>query len=150
MELTVPHPIHLADPHTGIVPSKYISIKRTQACACCNRVHEWCELYAYSEMKSTLGFKRVENLRKLDWPKYRLPIEQWEDTKCHILPFCHDCNEPSLMNSRDMLDPPPPVRLHIVGTPQSPKPADDRIQAPKTPTPKAEKRSVDALMDLIS
>src|SRR5215475_6436412 len=123
----VPHPLWMNDAHQGVIPTKYISIKRTQACACCNRVHEWCELYAYTELRSTLGYRRVENLRRLEWPKYRLPIEQWEDTKCTVLPFCHDCNEPSLMNSRDMLD--PPVELRIVGTAQDPKPV-----AAKTPS----------------
>jgi hypothetical protein len=131
----------MAPANTGPIPTKYVSIKRTQQCVCCNRVHEWCELYAYTELRSTLGYKRVENLRHLEWPKYRIPIEQWEDTKCTVLPFCHACNQPSLMNSRDMID--PPVEFRILSAVK-----DEAPKAPKTPAPpKQPLKSVDWLLD---
>lgn len=110
----VPYPIYLADEAEGPVPSKYISIKRTQACQCCDLVHEYCELYAYSEMRTSLGMgKRVENLRRVTWPRYNLPIEQWEDNKVVLLPWCHDCLEPSLQMTPGCVEPPPPQRVTL-------------------------------------
>ena len=143
MNLGVPFPIHLADPHDGTIPIRYVSLKRTQECSCCGRVHEWCELYAHHELKSTLGYKRVTHWRRLDWPKYRLPIEQLEDETTTLIPFCHDCNEPSLMNSADMLDPPPAITtpLHII------EPTTKTATKPKASAkPKA---TVDDLMEML-
>jgi hypothetical protein len=141
--MSLPFPIMSTDPNDPI-PHKYISIKRSQECACCHLTHEWCEIYSYTELKSTLGYKRVQNLRALDWPKYRLPIEQWEDEETRLIPFCHDCHEPSLMNSADMLDP-PPVRhevLHIYEPPAKARP-EPKAKQPKSPKP------VDTLMDML-
>jgi hypothetical protein len=143
MNRAVPFPIMSTDANDPI-PHKYISIKRSQECACCHLTHEWCELYSYTELKSTMGYKRVQNLRALDWPKYRLPIEQWEDENTVLIPFCHDCNEPSLMNSADMLDPPPQLRevLHIYAPPPKPTP----VKQPKAAKPP---KPVDTLMDML-
>ena len=142
--MPVPFPLMSTDANDPI-PHKYVSIKRTQECACCHLIHEWCEVYSYTELRSTMGYKRVQNLRALNWPKYRLPIEQWEDETTVLIPFCHDCNEPSLMNSANMLDPPPTEHrsvLHLYSPPPKAKPSKRPAQS-RSPKP------VDTLMDML-
>lgn len=130
------------------IPSRYVSIKRTQECACCHLVHQWCELFAYVEEPSHWGFKQSRNHHRLDWskqqPLYRIPIEQREDPVVQIIPFCHDCNQPSLMQSADMLDPPPPPKavLHIY------QPPPDPAKPTKTKAPK-EELPISAIMDML-
>lgn len=115
MDQSPMQPSRDCDPHE-IIPLFYVSLKRTQACSCCNRVHEYCELYAYAEYRTPWGLgKVVENLRRVSWPRYNLRIEQWEDTKSTILPFCHDCHEPSLHMSLDMIEPPPATVVWMGG-----------------------------------
>lgn len=151
MNMTIRFPVaapisNAREPHP--IPKKYISIKRTQECVCCNLVHQWCELFEFTDSPSRLGYNRTTQYHRLDWseqqPLYRVPIEQWEDPVVQILPFCHDCNQPSLMQSADMLDPPPPVKqsLHIYAPPPDP-PKAKPTKAPKQELP------VSAIMDML-
>src|SRR5262245_30261100 len=103
LALPIPHLVSDIEPHEPFIPIKYVTFKRVQGCACCDRVHEWCELFVFCESRSRNGYSRVENWHRIDWPKYDLPIEQRDEDRCDIVPFCHDCYEPSLAMTPNLL-----------------------------------------------
>jgi hypothetical protein len=122
MNTTVPHPIHLASPTTGLAPTSYLVILQTQHCSGCGRTHKFTEIYAKTNMRPQMGLGNyVTNLRPihsisdLTW---NLPIERNERPP-HTIPFCHECHTTAKLSH--LPAPPPPeargaVVNHLAGT----------------------------------
>jgi hypothetical protein len=126
---SVPHPITLADAHSGVPPHRYVIMQRSQHCQTCNATHNWSELFALTHLRSQLGKgKYITNLRPLDAPRYNLPIERRPAATIVEVPFCHAC--PSI--SLDSLPDPPSLTItnRIVGGPSDAKPSKDKPKPP--------------------
>lgn len=131
-------PITLSDPHKGVLPHAYVILIRSQRCLCCHSVHRWSETYAKTHLKAQMGMgKYVTNLRPLDRPQYNLPIHRIVKEQVTV-PFCHACNEPSLVGL-----PPLPIPEEIVNTLQDNVTITKPSPKPKAPT------SVAALADFL-
>lgn len=143
----LPAPIMLADPHDGIVPHKYVAIARRQVCMCCGAKHEWSELYAWTSMRPQWGVgPAVRNLRHLDWPKYRLPIEQVSVRRDEYIPFCHKCYQPSLDQTPFLKEPPPVDAAKVLRIPPKTEPS---VAKPNAAKPSSKSKSTDTLMELL-
>ena len=145
MTHSVPHPIHLADAHSDIAPHKYVIIERKQRCDCCGAVHSWSEVYALTYIRSRLEVgKYVTNLRHVDQPKYRLPIEQLRATKVARVPFCHGCFHPTLEHTNGLLEPETPDPNKVLGSSFKPT----VVEAPKAARPKTRRHTVDDILEM--
>lgn len=84
-------PITMSDPHKDVLPHTYVAWKKSQFCRNCSSMHSFTELYAKTHLKSRFGQGApVTNLRRLDEPRYNLPVERIEG-KTEVIPFCHMC-----------------------------------------------------------
>lgn len=114
-------PITMAHAHRDVLPHAYVIRVRQQRCKCCNALSQFSELYAKTHLRSQLGLgKYITNLRPLmpEGPLYDLPIER-ELFPVTEIPFCHNCNHPTLHDLPPL--PQPPDHLRIVGAPNDPK-----------------------------
>lgn len=142
MNQSPPAPITCPDPHDNLVPDRYVVIARRQTCSCCKQTHEWSELYAWVHTKSHLGYRNISNLRRIDWPRYNVPVQQVPVARDEQVPFCHSCHEPSLAHNPSMLDPPRQT-AQVIGL--APAPAKPYTTKPSTVT-----KGLDALVELLS
>lgn len=85
-------PITMSDPHKDVLPHSYVVWRKSQFCINCGSRHDFAELYSKTHLKSRLGMDKspVTNLRRLDKPRYNLPVERIEG-KTEVIPFCHMC-----------------------------------------------------------
>lgn len=113
MLATVPVPSTIQE---TTAPVKYLIVQRAQRCTCCGSHHEWSELYSWNPLPARIGMGKIAtHLRSIFWPKYRLPVEKIPLRKVDRIPFCHECHQPSLEHSFELLDPPPvPAKLYAV------------------------------------
>lgn len=146
-EQGLPAPIYMADAHDGMVPHAYVAIARRQRCTCCGKTNEWSELYAWTSMRPNWGQgPAVRNLRRLDWPKYNLPIQQIPIKKVEEIPFCHSCYQPSLANTPYIKEPPANDPAKILRIPPKPDPAKPTVAKPKA---SSTRKTTDALMEML-
>lgn len=148
----MPAPITQAPPHEGLIPHTYVAVRKSQFCLCCHRTHVWTECYAKTHIRSSnesaWGRKYGTNLRKLDAPRYRLPIEQQRGPH-ETIPFCHACYRPTL-DDPTLLEPPAPkadwnvLLWRGTGLEQKPEAKPPTKAKPKRPT-----ASLDDLEDML-
>lgn len=95
-------PIHLApnDASGPLYPTDYVVWRTQIACDCCSSFYFNTQHFARYRLRSTLNVgKYITNLRPLKWPGttlFNLPISI-EERPQERVPFCHICNEPSLI-----------------------------------------------------
>jgi len=142
----LPLPLTMSDPHEGIIPHEYVVITRSQHCECCKSDHTWSELYAMTHIRPHLGLgKYISNLRRIERPKYRLPIRQIPAKRAEIIPFCHACYFPSLMHTYTLLDPPPTDPGKVLGFSAKSEPPPK----PKEPSEKRKRLSTSDILELL-
>lgn len=86
-------PVFLADPHKDITPTSYVIQVTTSQCLSCGYIGQSCETFARTWLKGQWG-KPYSNMRPLDKPKYRLPIERITRPTIQV-PFCDHCQDPN-------------------------------------------------------
>src|SRR6266576_4136000 len=147
---SLPAPILQARPHEDVVPHCYVVVRHHQVCTCCGHTATWSELYARTFYRSVHGMSKapVNNLRRVDWPKYNLPITRVEGPT-EKLPFCDGCwthsSGPSLAHNYDMLEPPSTDMGQVLGMSRQAASA-----ASKAPAAKAPKTKTTATLDSLS
>lgn len=106
-------------PQQDVLPHSYVIIKKAQLCSGCGTLHESCDLYLKTHLRTRLGAgKYVINLRPLTTPEYRLPIETIHQALTRI-PFCHECVSPiSVAHLKPLpsVEAPTPVRAALLDT----------------------------------
>ena len=80
-------------------PDRYIVHQHTQRCVCCGTTSRWSEVFAHFTVTGFNGKPNGNTLQRLRWPSplYNLPIERTL-VREEMVPFCHDCQNPSLNN----------------------------------------------------
>lgn len=155
-------PIHLAAPSTPPYPDHYVVYVTQIHCSCCSRFTFNQEVYAITFLKSVLGEgKRIKNARPVVWPSrasdalFNLPIRT-ELLPSKTIPFCFQCNEPSLIawpsvplleptavsGSRNITAVAPPAPGHVARTTPSSK-------TPAAASKPSKAKSIDDILSMI-
>lgn len=113
------HAIQPIAPQQDVLPHSYVIIKKSQLCTGCATLHESCDLYLKTHLKTRLGAgKYVTNLRPLASLEYRLPIETIHQTLTRI-PFCHECvSDRAVAHLKPLpsIEAPTPLRAALLDT----------------------------------
>ena len=135
------NPVLLADPHKDVVPTSYVIQVTTSQCVACGHIGQSCETYARTWMKGQWG-KPFSNMRPLDKPKYKLPIERIMRPIVRV-PFCDHCQNPNSVLECLEYPPAPAPSKTIVGSAQAP----DKPTKPTVVKTKRDKVTTDDLLD---